>query len=578
MSIGSGSLYKRAVTIKETSVNRKGHSPNLRPVQKTILMEKILIFSILLFLSSCLLDNQTSRRVQNLQSSQSNGGSTNNGGTTGNGSVGNGADSSSPNLSQKILLTHVVDPFVGSFKKKVTIPKNFKGNIYIGGINISSLSGKLLKARFKFGVNRQVFNFPSAVYVAKGSGIVPSTSSQLIVLDFSKRPFQDLYLPYDLYDYNDYNGDTSLEPVTDNRNDFLYCRGLKLADDPTFVQTSTQQSCSLGTDKCLYAYAKIADASFYSTSTGVSTSAIKPALWLPTTNFDSNLVVDQCLPDYNYANFLSLYSSIIPSGFEYKGAFRTINQSGWEISAQAYFGFEVDTSTAPSVTRYFGLFESGVYSGIETPSDRLTWSRSLLFPRSGTVKLNQGVNYIGTSTHPLRASTRSARTVLQVDSSYQSQYVDGCHVRALNYSDSSSESIGSCTVNGLLEIYSVDADGKETIHVSTSDIKIQVVRASETNSEGKETLSTAFKKCESSSKDCGPSECCFNKQCWSKDLVNISGQCSDEISGNGYRKEGDSCDSDFQCSSLCCKSGKCSPHNPGANPPIFCQKEPQASL
>lgn len=47
----------------------------------------------------------------------------------------------------------------------------------------------------------------------------------------------------------------------------------------------------------------------------------------------------------------------------------------------------------------------------------------------------------------------------------------------------------------------------------------------------------------------------------------------DEIFGNGGN--GDQCQSDYQCESLCCdqNSGVCNPHDPKAKKPIFCSKK-----
>ena len=44
-------------------------------------------------------------------------------------------------------------------------------------------------------------------------------------------------LPYDLYDYNDYT-DPAKDIISDPRDGGLYCRGLRLEDDPTFSATT----------------------------------------------------------------------------------------------------------------------------------------------------------------------------------------------------------------------------------------------------------------------------------------------------------------------------------------------------
>ena len=50
-----------------------------------------------------------------------------------------------------VELRHFIDPFDGTYKTKLTIPKNYKGNLYLAGLNIATLRNKLVKVRFKIG-------------------------------------------------------------------------------------------------------------------------------------------------------------------------------------------------------------------------------------------------------------------------------------------------------------------------------------------------------------------------------------------------------------------------------------------
>ena len=67
----------------------------------------------------------------------------------GNDSVGNSTDQILTN--GQVELRHFVDPFDGTYKTKVTIPKNFTGLLYLCGINVSSLTSKVVSVRFRFG-------------------------------------------------------------------------------------------------------------------------------------------------------------------------------------------------------------------------------------------------------------------------------------------------------------------------------------------------------------------------------------------------------------------------------------------
>lgn len=485
--------------------------------------------------------------------------------TSGTGGSGNGAaaiptDTTSSDTalqSIKVELSHLVDPFDGTYKKKVSIPKNYKGFLYIAGLNVSALQSKLIKVRFNFGLDGQSVTLDATV--GRAPGIIPQTDIQVLMVDMNSKPFSKMVLGYDLYDYNDYS-DSTKEPVTDGRDSGLYCRGLKLEDDPTFDNTTaTNSTCSLSTDKCLYAYAKVTDATMYNATSYLTTIPTRPQVWTdssgtrnPTLTTSSK---SMCLPDNEDINgFNDLFVQTLTSltyntnvlGVLYRGPYRAINPTGWKIQGSAIFN-----STK-------GLFEVS-----NSALDPYTGFRSLLFPRAGKLALNQDVRYLGST------DRFGVRSTLVADSTGTSKYVDGCNLRVMNYNVATTESISSCNVNGSIDIFYYK-DGSEVSITTDRSIKLQLLRPSLTNYEGKEVLTSAFKRCESSS-TCGSSECCFNSRCWSKDLVT---QCVDQTPVIGNQPIGDNCSSDYECSSLCCNqsTGSCAPHNPNGTVPVSCSK------
>jgi hypothetical protein len=109
------------------------------------------------------------------------------------------------------------------------------------------------------------------------------------------------------------------------------------------------------------------------------------------------------------------------------------------------------------------------------------------------------------------------------------------------------------------------------VNITTDkSIKLQVIRASVTDSEGKEVLTSAFKRCDTSA-TCGSGECCYNSRCWSNDLVS---QCVDTTPVIGNEDNGASCASDYECASLCCNASKgaCAPHSTTGPAPVLCSK------
>lgn len=481
----------------------------------------------------------------------------------GSGAIDDGTSTSTDSslMTQKVELSHLVDPFDGTYKKKLTLPKNYKGNLYLAGLNVSSLTNKIVSVRFNFGVEKQSVTLKATV--ARAPGIIPKTDIQVLVIDMNTSPFKNMRLTYDLFDYNDYT-DPSTEVVSDPRDGGLYCRGLRLEDDPTFIPLAQTSVCSSATDKCLYAYAKLVDTTLYddriinSITQRVSSIPIRSQVWTESSGVRSPLVSSllgsACLPDDDDAlgvnqlfdqAFLGLSYDLPLLGYYYRGPFRSLNDTDWQISGDAVY----NTST--------GLFQTRSAS-----TSLITGYHSLFFPRSGKLSLGQGVSYLGS------ADRFGPRSKMTSDSTGTTQYVDGCNIRTLNIDPATNESISSCNVNASIEVFYM-LEGKEVIITTDKSIKLQLIRSS-INFQGKEVLTTAFKRCESSS-TCGSDECCFNSRCWSKELVT---QCVDQTPVIGNQEIGANCTSDFECSSLCCNqsTGSCSPHDPNGSTPIFCGK------
>ena len=109
----------------------------------------------------------------------------------------------------------------------------------------------------------------------------------------------------------------------------------------------------------------------------------------------------------------------------------------------------------------------------------------------------------------------------------------GCNIRVSNYDRYSNEGINSCNITATIEILAA-IDGEEVVVDTTSDLKVQIIRESETNYEGREVLYTSMKSC-SSSNACGADECCFNERCWHNSLVS---QCQEDASVVGNLQTG----------------------------------------
>lgn len=501
-------------------------------------------------------------------------------------------------------LRHIIDPFSGTYKTKVTIPKNYKGFLYLSGLNIAGLSDKLVSVRFRFGREREEIVIPATIGVA--SGITPQTNVKVLILDLEDQPFQDLRLPYDLYDYNDYdtddNGvefeasDFAQEPTTDPRDAGLYCRGLRLEDDPTFSISTANDRCDSAGETCLYSYARVLDSGLFYLENSIllGLTPSEPQIDLTSNGYateSQDELLKKCLPDTNdrtsvenvlQTSLSSASSSQVAYGdsaftnsYTYLGPYRPVNINQWELSFGAAFSDMSVPGTEPS-----GLFQKVLANAPTSTTSSPNASaaagyQSFLFPRSGRMDLRSGVEYIGYSdaTNPI-SSTRTIRSLV---SSGDSDLVDGCNLRVSSYkaqsstSNSANESISSCTVTGTISLIYTDSETSELKTITTSrDIKLQITRASDTDFEGNEVRYSALTKC-SNSNACGSGECCFNERCWSKNLVS---QCLEDVEGEGNFNTGESCQSDFQCGSLCCSStsNTCAPHN--ADIDVLCSKSP----
>jgi hypothetical protein len=562
----------------------------------SLIVNLILILSIIL--SSCVQNSGLRGRSLSSVSTGKITGGTNAGG--GNAAVPTG-ESAVPGIgtgttvmSQMVELSHFVDPFDGSYKKKLTLPKNFKGNLYLSGLNVSSLASKLIKVRFNFGRERQAVVLDATL--ARAPGIIPNTAIQVLVVDMNLIPFANMRLGYDLYDYNDYGttaAPTALDVVTDPRDSGLYCRGLLLEDDPTFAQGGGSicngvlpapvppALTSAPAAVCKYAYAKVTDATLqYPVTTPgnipatvmydkIPTQSLVWGALDPAPNVSASFMSNMCLPDLNYAGFspgifsFAAMAAGLPSGLKFNFPYRHINFVEWQLSGLAVyspFGLYVDKGYT-SFSQIDPLIE-GFYNG-STIGQRY---QSLLFPRAGKLLLGPNVNYYGSDTK------FSARSQLISDASGTTQYVDGCNLRVMNIDPVTNEGIGSCNVSANIEVFYMNASGQEVLITKDNTLKLQLVRPSTKDYLGKEVLTSAFKSCTSST-TCGSNECCYNSRCWSKDLVT---QCVDQLPLVGNQVIGANCRSDYECSSLCCNlsSGSCAPHNPNAPVPNFCAKSP----
>ncbi|MBT3586675.1 MAG: hypothetical protein HN509_17325 [Halobacteriovoraceae bacterium] len=483
-------------------------------------------------------------------------------------------------------LRHIIDPFDGNYKTKVTIPKNFKGYLYLSGLNVTALNEKVVKVRFNFGRELEPIIIPAVI--GRGTGITPQTDIEVLILDMNNQPFNNIRLLYDLFDYNDYrdtSGDEVKTPTLNPRNGGLFCRGLKLEDDPTFQGSSANGFCDSAGEKCNYAYAKVVDSGLL--EGGIAKLPTEPQIDISGNGYASESLstsLKKCLPDNNdRANFFtSVNQTLTGAGsmsvgenvifgattFTYNGPFRPLAESQWEIRTGAYFS-EVSSST-PATGLFQKTMDTTANGGIN----------SFLFPRVFKMNLTAGVSHLSSITPFDLVSTASNDAVRGLDPglvvSTSTSFMAGCNGRVTNFDEFTNEGIGSCNVSATIEILSRDIESGRDVVLSTSkDVKIQLIRPSLTNFEGNEVLYSAMNAC-SNSQACGANTCCFNQRCWGKDIVS---QCLEDANVIGNGGVGAVCSSDFQCSSLCCNqsTGTCAVHLNSADQKVFCSKSPGQS-
>jgi hypothetical protein len=529
------------------------------------------------------------------------------------GNIGGGTS-----LPPKVEIRHLIEPNLstdtsystgtgqaggGSYVRKLTIPKNFAGRLYLAGINISSLSSRIVKVRFKFGVNREVVTIPATV--AQAPGITPQTEISVLVMDLRSEPFRDIRLPYDLFDYNDYAATD--EPTQDNRNTGLYCRGLKVEDDPTFqgVGACDGAQTTGNAEECLYAYAKISDQGLVKVSGGVKvplTPSFPQIKSITGSNYFTDYMAQKVLKPLadtipQSANTASgfLFSStptpagatdstaitftssniwnavsILGSQYYYRGPYRLMNRPNWE------FQFPYDQihgknrlfkdSSYVSYPNYLTdpLSDDYQLTSSTTPEQYRIYYNSYLFPLATKLDIGANVPHLASN---LPNDVRADQSLAVAG---KTVWMDGANARAQsrNYD---LEHVGSCNVSATMEIIAKDDNNVDYVIALSNEVKLQLVRPTQYRTDsGNEVLYSNFKTCTSNA-SCGGNECCFNNRCWDQTLVS---QCFDSTSTQGNKVIGESCSSDLECTSLCCNktSGQCSPHNTITSPAVLCSK------
>lgn len=555
-------------------------------------MNKITTLLFLCFFTvSCLEAPSGNREPTSTQGSDGlTGGSGNGNGAVGGDDSLNGDDVVIP----KIEIRHLIEPKVdnvsdsGSYKRKLTIPKNFNNFLYVAGINVQTLADKNLRVRFNFGLNSAPITIQATLATATPNGLTSSSPVEVLALDLRSRPFNDVQLIYDLYDYNDYDFDGSgnnpaalSEPVGFNRNDGLFCRALALKDDPTFGGNS-ENKCQGTNDICKFTFAKVLDKGLVKEALDDNgNTVLVPVVPSEQSSQSGNvglysdadeIKLQRCLPDnpfdgleaYQYDNTTSFllfgdHATISGDKYYYQGPYRTSSFEQWQIESQAIVG-------------KYGLFgevsDENLNNLVDDDEIELGY-KSKLFPLYIKYDLKDSVEYLGSIVPD------GEKTLFETNTATTSEWMDGCNARATTVHNITGEHIGSCTVTATIELIAEDDDGTSTTVDITNEIKLQLVRPSDLNTSGVDVLADSFNQC-SSSNQCGSDSCCINKRCWSRDIVK---QCIEDLPSFGNQVTGDSCSSDFQCSSLCCNkvAGKCAPHDTASDNPTFCSKPAQQS-
>lgn len=502
----------------------------------------------------------------------------------------------------KIELNHIVDPYLKSYRKKVTIPKNYSGYLYLSGINIRSLSTHFVKVRFKFGRHLSPITIRGVIAKGEvGEGPTPQTDRHFIVLDLKDQPFQRVRNFYNLFDYNNYfdevTGQETKEPVTDPRDLGLYCRGLDLPYDPTFEGTRDDPLCDQAGEQCLYAYAKIRDKGLVEMESGHALVVDRPQMALNSEgSFSGDSGVSQlmkCLPDNTDEDNLSTLLGITPplggadtgtmiyevvhnetglsrlhgsshlenhtleNSYTYRGPFKAIGVDAWKIGGQAIF------SLPPSREQPTGIFRHSLGGS----GDVNLGYESFLFPRAVKMDLKEGMEHMASS-EPF-----SPRTLRTTGLSGETEFMDGCSGRMRSYNREENEDISSCNVTATIEILLTNSEGHEVVVARSIDLKLQLIRPSEKDDEGRESLAQSLHRCFGPG-GCASDECCFNNQCWSKQSV--GGRCLDENNDHPQKSTGERCQTDYECASLCCNESTslCAVHMNKGQDRVLCSKAP----
>jgi hypothetical protein len=523
------------------------------------------------------------------------------------GTTSGSTSGSSSGLLPKVEIRHLIEPNLstdntyssgtgfaggGSYVRKLTLPKNFQGRLYLAGINIGTLADRHVKVRFKFGVGREPVTL--SAFVSQAPGITPQTNIHVLVMDMRAEPFRNVRLPYDLFDYNEY-GPTDT-PVQDNRDTGLYCRGLRLEDDPTF--TGVGQCDGLQpNEECLYAYAKVMDQGLVKEVP--VTTPVPGVVYVPTVPTLANIkstagngyyqdwltqqikkpLADNILGPFKFSEnpfpvgstdafnawFGATVNATVPSNFGafnilnsnyyYRGPYRLVNSGDWHFKFLDLVGTN-------------RLFKSSLNypggTGAPAPENNRLYYQSYMFPLATQLDLNTGVSHLASTTWDAPRS----ETTLSLPG--KTQWMDGANARA-NSKNSELEHIGSCNVSASMEIIAKDNNNNEYVIALSEEVKLQLVRPIQHYTDsGNDVLYSNFKTCTSNA-TCGGNECCFNNRCWDQTLVS---QCFDSSTSQGNKQVGETCLTDLECTSLCCNrtSGLCSPHNTNLTSPVLCSK------
>ena len=465
----------------------------------------------------------------------------------------------------EVLLRHIIDPYNGNYKTKITLPKNFSGVMLIAGLNLSKLKhGEDVFVRFRFGRNLTTFVQRAWVGPVPIPGLMSSTTIDVLHVDLSESPFKGQRLTqYHLYDYNRYENNEG--PVTDPLGDQLYCRALLNKHDPTFQQSSTSSECHIRGERCLYSYAQVLDQGPYVKERPLIPSQLQFALnetglYGNETHSDRS---QKCLADnandlFTLGTHFTIPRASSPGAkiftigkdpYEYRGPYQARSVNSWQIKGDAISG-------ADDEGNFWGLFKQ-----LSHERDPGTGFYSLRFPLAGRLPVRKGVEYIGQDITPTDTTPR--RFHLAAQDLEQSLLMDGCNLRVAHFDPISQEGIGSCDVTALIELVKKDPETGQflVLHgVNETRLKVQLVRkTTKVSLEASELLSSNFRTCHSNNNSCGGNECCYNNRCWSRDIVT---QCLDD-SQPAQLSNGEACSNDLECQGLCCSpaTGTCRAHD-----------------